>query len=60
MAKTFDLDDPDQYQDYLEESALRWLLYGGVYLGLSQENRTITLYEPDELAREGDGVVVVE
>ena len=59
MAKTFDLNDPDQYQAYLEESALHWLLYGGVYLGLNQDTRTITLYEPDELAREGESVVAV-
>lgn len=58
MAKTFSLDDPEQHLAYLEESALHWILYGGVYLGFDQESRTITLYEPDELVS-GDGSAVV-
>lgn len=49
MAKTFDLNDPEQRQAYLEESAFQWLMYGENWMTLNQADQTITIWDQDEL-----------
>ena len=40
-AKTFDLDDPAQYRDYLEHATLQSALYGGLYLTFDGSHVTV-------------------
>lgn len=45
MAKTFDVSDPRQHEDYLRESMAQMALYGGVHLEYSGGGRRITVLD---------------
>jgi hypothetical protein len=49
MAKTFDLNDPGQYQGYLKASLFQWLMYGENWLTLNEPDQIITVWDHDEV-----------
>jgi hypothetical protein len=48
VAKTFDVSDPRQREDYLRESMAQMALYGGVHLEYGC-GRNITVLDPSDL-----------
>lgn len=45
MAKTFDVSDPRQREDYLRESMAQMVLYGGVHLEYGGGGQQITVLD---------------
>lgn len=52
-ARTFDLDDPAEYQEYMEHTMLQVALYGGLYLSFN--DRFVTVHDArDVTIKTGD------
>lgn len=58
MARTYDVRDPAQYQEYLTDTTFQWLARGEIYLGYNHGGGTVTVYDPEDAQDEGSRAVI--
>lgn len=52
MARTFNLDDPEQKRAYWEETTWQVIAYGGLYQSFDFRRNTITVHDAPDVTAE--------